>query len=68
MKAMALAWVCLLNLEGPDAGGIIDGTRVVRANITLERGVLKAIDAATRRRKLTRSAFLAQAASYEIER
>ncbi len=43
-------------------------TRVVRANITLERGMLKAIDMAARRRKLTRSAFLAQAARHEIER
>jgi predicted RNase H-like HicB family nuclease len=47
---------------------IENDTRVVRANITLERGVLKAIDAAARRRKLTRSAFLAQAARHEIER
>ena len=37
-------------------------TRVVSANISLERGVLKAIDAEAKRRKLTRSAFLAQAA------
>ncbi|MFN0192311.1 MAG: type II toxin-antitoxin system HicB family antitoxin [Aestuariivirga sp.] len=43
-------------------------TRVVSANISLERGVLKAIDAAAKRRKLTRSAFLAQAARREIER
>jgi predicted RNase H-like HicB family nuclease len=43
-------------------------TRVVSANISLERGMLKAIDAAAKRRKLTRSAFLAQAAKNEIER
>ena len=43
-------------------------TRVVSANISLERGVLKAIDAAAKRRKLTRSAFLAQAARNEINR
>ena len=43
-------------------------SKVVRANITLERGVLKAIDLAARERKLTRSAFLAQAARHEIER
>ncbi len=43
-------------------------TRVVSANISLERGMLKAIDAAARRRRLTRSAFLAQAARNEIKR
>ncbi len=43
-------------------------TRVVSANISLERGMLKAIDEAAKRRKLTRSAFLAQAAKHEIER
>ena len=43
-------------------------TRVVSANISLERGMLKAIDAAAKRRKLTRSAFLAQAARNEINR
>ena len=37
-------------------------TRVVSANISLERGMLKAIDTAAKRRKLTRSAFLASAA------
>jgi predicted RNase H-like HicB family nuclease len=43
-------------------------TRVVSANISLERGVLKAIDAEAKRRKLTRSAFLAQAARREMGR
>ena len=43
-------------------------TRVVSANISLERGMLKAIDSAAKRRKLTRSAFLAQAARNEINR
>lgn len=43
-------------------------TRVVSANISLERGMLKAIDNAAKRRKLTRSAFLAQAAKNEINR
>jgi predicted RNase H-like HicB family nuclease len=43
-------------------------TRVVSANISLERGMLKAIDQAAKRRKLTRSAFLAQAARNEISR
>ena len=43
-------------------------TRVVSANISLERGMLRAIDSAAKRRKLTRSAFLAQAARNEINR
>ena len=42
--------------------------RVVSANISMERGVLKAIDMAARQRKLTRSAFLTQAARNEINR
>ncbi len=42
--------------------------RLVTANISMERGMLKAIDAAAKRRKLTRSAFLAQAARHEIRR
>jgi predicted RNase H-like HicB family nuclease len=47
---------------------VSNDTRVVSANISLERGMLKAIDEAAKRRKLTRSAFLAQAAKNEIER
>ncbi len=43
-------------------------TRVVSVNIYLDRGMLKAIDQAAKRRKLTRSAFLAQAARNEISR
>ncbi len=43
-------------------------TRVVSANISLERGMLRAIDTAAKQRKLTRSAFLAQAARNEINR
>jgi len=42
--------------------------RLVTANISMERGMLKAIDQAAKRRKLTRSAFLAQAARKEIGR
>jgi predicted RNase H-like HicB family nuclease len=38
-----------------------------RVNISLDRGTLAAIDAAARSRGLTRSAFLAQAATNEIE-
>ena len=40
----------------------------VRANISLDRGMLDAIDRAATERKLTRSAFLADAARNEIER
>lgn len=42
-------------------------TRVVRANVTFEAGVLKAIDETAQRRGLTRSAFLASCARKEIE-
>ncbi len=38
-----------------------------RVNISLDKGTLAAIDAAARARGLTRSAFLAQAATNEIE-
>ncbi len=41
--------------------------RVVRANISLDKGTLAAIDAAASARGLTRSAFLAEAARREIE-
>ena len=47
---------------------IENDARVVRANITVESGMLKAIDAAAKARGLTRSAFLAQAARQAIER
>ena len=46
---------------------IDNDTATVRANVTFERGVLRAIDAAARDRGLTRSAFLASAARKEIE-
>lgn len=46
---------------------IDNDTAVVRANVTFERGVLRAIDAAARERGITRSAFLASAARREIE-
>jgi predicted RNase H-like HicB family nuclease len=46
---------------------IEDGTRIVRANVTFEKGMLDAIDRAARERGLTRSAFLASAARKEIE-
>ena len=41
--------------------------RQVRANISLDRGMLDAIDVAAAQRHLTRSAFLADAARNEIE-
>jgi predicted RNase H-like HicB family nuclease len=46
---------------------IDNDTAVVRANVTFERGMLRAIDAAARSRGVTRSAFLASAARREIE-
>ena len=42
--------------------------RQVRANISLDRGMLDAIDRVATERRLTRSAFLADAARNEIER
>lgn len=42
-------------------------TAVVRANVTFERGLLRAIDDEAKDRGLTRSAFLASAARREIE-
>jgi hypothetical protein len=47
---------------------IEDDARVVRANITMESGMMRAVDATARARGLTRSAFLAQAARRAIER
>jgi metal-responsive CopG/Arc/MetJ family transcriptional regulator len=41
--------------------------RPQRINISIDRGVLDAIDAAATSRKLTRSAFLTEAARNEIE-
>lgn len=61
------------------AGDLLDGAfivavplirrtgRQVRANISLDRGMLDAIDRAAAERNLTRSAFLADAARNEIE-
>lgn len=60
--------------EALSAGGylisvpLIDNdSAVVRANVTFERGMLRAIDAAAHERGLTRSAFLSSAARREIE-
>ncbi|TIP86280.1 MAG: CopG family transcriptional regulator, partial [Mesorhizobium sp.] len=46
---------------------IDNDSAVVRANVTFERGVLRAIDMAARERGITRSAFLSSAARKEIE-
>jgi len=45
---------------------VIETGRPVKANISLDRGLLDAIDAAARRSGLTRSAFLASAARDKI--
>lgn len=41
--------------------------KVTRVNLSLDRGMLAAIDAAASARRLTRSSFLAEAARNEIE-
>ena len=46
---------------------IENDTAVVRANVTFERGMLRAIDAEAKARGLTRAAFLANAARHEIQ-
>jgi predicted RNase H-like HicB family nuclease len=46
---------------------MIDDGRTVRANLTFDAGLLRAIDAAASQRGLTRSAFLASAAREKIE-
>lgn len=47
---------------------IANDHRVVRVNVSLERGILDAIDRAASERGLTRSAFIAEAARNSIER
>ncbi|MDX8531605.1 type II toxin-antitoxin system HicB family antitoxin [Mesorhizobium sp. VK25A] len=46
---------------------LIDSGRPVRANLSLDAGLLAAIDAEANRRGLTRSAFIASAAREKIE-
>lgn len=41
--------------------------KIARVNVSMDRGMLDAIDSAASLRKLTRSAFLAEAARNEIE-
>jgi predicted RNase H-like HicB family nuclease len=46
---------------------VLDAGRPVKANLSLDAGLLNAIDEAAERRGLTRSAFLASAAREKIE-
>ena len=46
---------------------VVDSGRPVRANLSLDAGLLAAIDAEAARRGLTRSAFIASAARDKIE-
>lgn len=46
---------------------IREESKVLRLNISMEQGLVRAIDTAATRRGLTRSAFLATAARHEIE-
>ncbi|MFL9824761.1 type II toxin-antitoxin system HicB family antitoxin [Rhodoplanes sp. SY1] len=46
---------------------VLDSGRPAKANISLDAGLLAAIDAAAAERRLTRSAFLASAAREKIE-
>ena len=46
---------------------VLDAARPVKANLSLDAGLLHAIDEAAERRGLTRSAFLASAAREKIE-
>ncbi len=45
---------------------IFNASRSTRINITLDKGLLKMIDEEAARRKMTRSALLAQAAEREV--
>ena len=45
---------------------LLDKGRPTRANISIDAGLLEAIDAAAKQRGLTRSAFLASAARDKI--
>jgi predicted RNase H-like HicB family nuclease len=72
----ARTMVQILKTETIDAGQnevavivpvVLDAGRSVRANLTFDAGLLKAIDAEATRRGLTRSAFLASAARARLE-
>ena len=45
---------------------VLDAGRPFKANLSLDAGLLEAIDAAAERRGLTRSAFLASAAREKV--
>jgi predicted RNase H-like HicB family nuclease len=47
---------------------IVNAGKSARVNITLDKGLLAAIDEAAAQRKMTRSGFLAQAAAREVAR
>lgn len=75
VKPLRLDQVRVLAAEELAAGAFIVAVprirrtgKQVRANISLDRGMLDAIDRAATERRLTRSAFLADAARNEIER
>ena len=75
VKPIRLDQVCAAAAEELAAGAFIVAVprirrtgKQVRANISLDRGMLDAIDRAATERSLTRSAFLADAARNEIER
>ncbi|WP_416462760.1 type II toxin-antitoxin system HicB family antitoxin [Sphingomonas sp. VDB2] len=59
--------------DAPDGAFIImvpyirNTGKLAKVNLSMDRGMLDAIDSAAAMRKLTRSAFLAQAARNEIE-
>ncbi len=66
----------VLEMKGADEGAIgviyipliLDAGRTVRANLSIDAGLLRAIDTEAKRRGLTRSAFLAGAARDKLER
>ncbi|GLS30476.1 Predicted nuclease of the RNAse H fold, HicB family [Mesorhizobium albiziae] len=73
---VARSLAAILKAEGIDTAAgesavmiplIVDSGRSVRANLSLDAGLLAAIDAEATRRGLTRSAFIAGAARDKIE-
>lgn len=72
-RARTLAEIMADPEEAPHPGEVVvmlplllDEGRTVRANVTMDAGLLAAIDAAAAQRGLTRSAFLASAARDKI--
>lgn len=65
--------VVMSDVENKDCVAILvavktEAKRAIRVNVTLPEGVLKQIDAFAEAHGLTRSGFLARAATHEIER